>query len=176
DRLKPNQCGVPVQIQMDHDRATLSIDTSGVPLHRRGYRLSIGKAPLREDLARALVIASGWDRASPLIDPFCGAGTIGIEAALLARSIAPGSQRSFAFERTPLLDEADWQAVRDRAASRRTPSCPRILLGDRDASVLAFARENAERAGGLDALEIVHASGTELPLGSERATVVTIPP
>lgn len=176
DRLEPDESGVPVQIRMDHDRATLSIDTSGVPLHRRGYRLSIGKAPLREDLARALVIASGWDRKSPLIDPFCGSGTIGIEAALLARGIPPGAKRGFAFERTALFDETDWKKVRESALERAQTFSPRILVGDRDASVLDAARDNAERAGVLDALEIVHASVTELPFGSERATVVTNPP
>src|SRR5690606_28050076 len=150
------ESGVPVHIRMDHDRALTSIDTSGPPLHRRGYRLATGKAPLREDLARALVIASGWDRASLLIDPFCGAGTIGIEAALLSRGIAPGIRRSFAFERTALFDAADWKAVRERASSHEKRSCPRILLGDRDLSVLGAARDNAERAGVLDALEIVH--------------------
>ena len=174
--IEPDEGGVPVHLRMDHDRALSSIDTSGPPLHRRGYRLATGKAPLREDLARALVLASGWDRASPLIDPFCGAGTIGIEAALLARRMAPGVHRSFALERTPLFDAADWQASRERASSQEAASCPRIVLGDRDASVLGAARENAERAGVLDALELVHASVTELPFGDERATVVTNPP
>lgn len=176
DRIEPEPEGVPVQIRMDYDRAIVSIDTSGAPLHRRGYRLATGKAPLREDLARALVLASGWDRESPLVDPFCGAGTIGIEAALFAREMPVGGQRSFAFERTPLLDRADWEAVRAEARSATRSASPRIVLADRDASVLEAARENAERAGVVDAIEFVHARVSELDFGAERASIVTNPP
>jgi putative N6-adenine-specific DNA methylase len=173
DLVTPDPDGVPIQIRMDRDVATVSIDTSGAPLHRRGYRLATGKAPLREDLARALILVSGWDRSSPLLDPFGGSGTIAIEAALFARGIAPGRARSFAFEHTPLYDEADFAKLRGAAIGTGGPP---ILLGDRDATVLEAARANAERAGVLDAIEIAHASVTELPFGAARAAVVTNPP
>jgi putative N6-adenine-specific DNA methylase len=170
----PGSQPVTIQIRMERDVATVSLDTSGEPLHRRGYRIATGKAPLREDLARALVIASGWDRSTPLIDPFAGSGTIAIEAAMLARGIAPGIGRRFAFEQTPLFDEAAWSAVREGSSSAQ--SCPPIVAGDRDPAALAAARENAERASVLDSIELVHASVTELPFGTARATVVTNPP
>jgi putative N6-adenine-specific DNA methylase len=169
DRVSPEDGGVPVQVRMERDRATLSIDTSGAPLHRRGYRLATGKAPLREDLARALVIASGWDREGPLVDPFCGAGTIGIEAARLAARL-PNSGRSFAFERTPLFDAKDWEGVRARTA---TNSVARVVMGDRDPRMIDAARSNAERAG--VEVELVCASVSELEF-PEGSTVVTNPP
>jgi putative N6-adenine-specific DNA methylase len=174
ERLPSEPQRVAIQIRMERDLATISLDTSGAPLHRRGYRLVTGKAPLREDLARALVIASGWDRCSPLIDPFAGSGTIAIEAALLARGTPPGFARRFAFERTPLFDEAAWSAVRE--ATSNAGAAPPILAGDRDASAIAAARENAAHASVGDAIELVHASVGELPFGSTRATVVTNPP
>ena len=79
-----------ILVRLVHDRCTISIDSSGALLHRRGYRLAIAKAPLRETLAAGLLMASGWQPASPLLDPFCGSGTIPIEAALLALRKAPG--------------------------------------------------------------------------------------
>lgn len=168
DLLAPHDDGVPVQVRMDRDRATLSIDTSGAPLHRRGYRLEPGKAPLREDLARALVIASGWDRKGPLVDPFGGAGTIGIEAARLASSIP--NERPFAFERTALFHAGDWEEVRRTVRPR---SDARIVIADRDPNAVRAARANAERSG--VSIEIVQASLSELDI-PEGATIVTNPP
>lgn len=169
--------GVPVQVRMDHDRAIVSIDTSGEPLHRRGYRLQTSKAPVREDIARALVIASGWDRESTLVDPFCGAGTLAIEAALHARHRV--LERSFALERTPMFDARDFDAVRAAARERALPRAPgRILASDRDADAIAATTANAERAGVRDDLEIVRASVSELELGDvgSRAVIVANPP
>jgi len=79
-----------VFVRLDHDQCTISLDSSGALLHRRGYRLETAKAPLRETLAAGILMASNWDRRSPIIDPFCGSGTIVIEAALMAGGIAPG--------------------------------------------------------------------------------------
>ncbi|MBX6331815.1 MAG: class I SAM-dependent RNA methyltransferase, partial [Gemmatimonadaceae bacterium] len=96
-----------------HDRCTLSVDSSGALLHARGYRLATAKAPLRETLAAALLAASGWDARAPLLDPFCGAGTIAIEGALIARTIAPGLARRFAFMEWPDFDRALWTRLVD---------------------------------------------------------------
>src|SRR5256714_5110920 len=96
-------------VRLVNDECEVSADSSGQLLHRRGYRQEIAKAPLRETLAAAMVLASGWQRTAPLIDPLCGSGTIPIEAALIARQIAPGIRRSFQFMRWPNFDSTLWK-------------------------------------------------------------------
>jgi len=162
------------------DRCTLAVDTSGELLHRRGYRLASAKAPLREDLARALLIASGWDRTTPLVDPLCGSGTIAIEAAWLARGLPPGHLRRFAFMDGPLFDAPLWAAARDRALAAARPTAPPIAASDRDAGAVAAARANAERAGvaadiAIDCAALGHAPGLTHPAMPPGA-VVTNPP
>ncbi len=93
-------------IRLEHDVCTISLDVSGTPMHRRGYRKNPYRSPLREDLARALIVASGWDGRSTLLDPCCGSGTILIEATMWAQGIPPGCNRSFAVVATPLGDKA----------------------------------------------------------------------
>lgn len=137
-----------VVVRLLHDRCTLSVDTSGALLHRRGYRLATAKAPLRETLAAALLQASGWDARTPLIDPMCGAGTIAIEAALTARRIAPGLHRRFAFMEWPDFDAALWERLVDEAQAQVLPRAPApIQASDRDAGAIEAATANAERAG-----------------------------
>jgi putative N6-adenine-specific DNA methylase len=131
-----------------HDRCTVSADSSGELLHRRGYRLATAKAPLRETLAAAMLLGSGWDPGRPLIDPLCGSGTIPIEAALLARRIAPGLYRRFAFMDWPEFDAARWERMLDDARARIAPEAPAPIQGsDRDAGAIEAALQNAERAG-----------------------------
>jgi putative N6-adenine-specific DNA methylase len=137
---------VQVQARLLDDQCTLSVDVSGELLHRRGYRLATGKAPLREDLARAIVIASGWDPQTPLIDPFAGSGTIAIEADRWARHVAPGAMRNFAFMHMPFYDPALFQTLRRQAKARELPVKTRIFASDRDAGVIESARANAGRA------------------------------
>ena len=135
-----------IVISLEDDHCTVSVDTSGELLHRRGYRLATAKAPLRETLACAILKASGWDAASPLLDPFCGSGTIPIEAALLARRMLPGAARRFAFMDWPGFDRAAWAKL--MAENSTVPAVvPRIMASDRDAGAVRAARENAERAG-----------------------------
>lgn len=140
-----------ITVRFVHDRCTVSVDASGAALHRRGYRQATAKAPLRETLAAALLLASDWDGRAPLVDPMCGAGTIAIEAALLARGRAPGWARSFAFQQWPEFDAAVWTVVAaDARARERTPSVgdtPAIYASDRDAGAIVAARANADRAG-----------------------------
>ncbi|MBX9928276.1 MAG: hypothetical protein K2X99_05110, partial [Gemmatimonadaceae bacterium] len=141
-------------VRLMRDECTVSADSSGTLLHRRGYRLESGKAPLRETLAAAMLLASGWDAASPLIDPMCGSGTLAIEGAMLARGIAPGSGRAFAGERWPSGDAAVWREARATArAAERAINFP-ILASARDAGAMAAASANAERAGVLDTLTL----------------------
>ncbi len=104
-----------VVVRVANDQVTISVDSSGTLLHKRGYRQAIAKAPLRETLAAAIIMASGWDRQSPLLDPFCGSGTIPIEAAMMALGIPPGADRHFAFMDWPGFDAELWQQVRKAA-------------------------------------------------------------
>jgi putative N6-adenine-specific DNA methylase len=145
--LPPQQ----VVVRLVHDRCTISVDSSGDLLHRRGYRLETAKAPLRETLAAGMLIASGWDRVSPLIDPFCGSGTIAIEAAMMALGIAPGQGRRFAF-----MDWQDYQPdlwetiveeniVKRKKISEKKESQLRIFASDRDAGAIRIAQANAGR-------------------------------
>jgi putative N6-adenine-specific DNA methylase len=136
-----------VLVRLAHDRCTVSLDTSGALLHQRGWRKRAGKAPLRETLAAALLLASGWDRVSPLADPFCGSGTIPIEAALLARRLAPGRSRRFACMDWPGFDAAAASRALAEVEAAALPAAPPILGSDRDAGAIEAARANAEAAG-----------------------------
>ena len=135
-------------VRVVDDQLVLSVDSSGALLHRRGYRLASGKAPLRETLAAALLLAMRWDGSTPLVDPLCGSGTIPIEAALLARRIPPGWHRHFAFESWPDFKPPVWEYVRGEAGRDMLERAPGpILSADRDAGAIESAAANAERAG-----------------------------
>ena len=171
--------GEPITIaaRLVHDQVTLSIDLSGEPLHKRGYRLDPGKAPLREDLAAALVIASGWDGTTPLLDPMCGSGTIAIEAALIANRTAPGIARSFAIERTRLANPPDIERARRDARKKQIAAPVVIRASDRDARAVERAQENAARAGVELQTEVGALSAIAVDdLVDKRAFVVTNPP
>jgi len=168
-----------VLVRFLDDTCTVSLDTSGRPLHDRGHRREPGPAPLREDLARALVIASGWDRASPLIDPFVGTGTILIETAALARGLPPGRARTFALAETRLHDASAFAEVAAAAQARARPAPARLYGSDRRADCIDAARRNAEHAGVADDLELVTAALSESPWRRELAragAVVSDPP
>jgi putative N6-adenine-specific DNA methylase len=136
-------------VRIVDDQCEISADTSGELLHRRGYRLEVGKAPLRETLAAAMLLASGWKSAESLVDPLCGSGTILIEAALMARGIAPGLHRKFAFMDWPSFSADKWKHVLAGAEGTAVAigSPPRIIGADRDAGAIDAAARNAERAG-----------------------------
>ncbi len=135
-------------VRLDHDQCTMSIDASGALLHRRGYRQAVAKAPMRETIAAALLRASRWHGDRPLVDPMCGSGTIPIEAAMIARRMAPGRNRTFAFERWPAFQRGTWDSERDRARSEEKAASPVSIQGsDRDAGAIVASRQNAERAG-----------------------------
>ena len=135
-------------VRIVNDQCEISADSSGELLHRRGYRKEIAKAPLRETLAAAMVLASGWDgkRGEPLLDPMCGSGTIPIEAALIARGIAPGLERQFQFMRWPGFDRGVWNELVDKARGGVTNPGSEIVAADRDAGAISAAKHNAERA------------------------------
>jgi putative N6-adenine-specific DNA methylase len=158
------------------DRCAISVDSSGALLHRRGYRRAVAKAPLRETLAAAAILASGWDRVSPLLDPFCGSGTIPIEASILAQGRAPGANRRFAFMEWPSFDPALWESILAEAAAPKTIAAPVIIGSDRDAGAIRTAEENAARAGvaGQVRFDRRAVSAIEPPAGP--GFVVTNPP
>lgn len=165
-------------VRMLRDECTVSADSSGTLLHRRGYRQATAKAPLRETLAAALIAASGWDLVSPLVDPLCGSGTIPIEAALMARGIAPGATRGFAAERWPGVARTLGDRIRAELAERASAGPAPVVLGsDRDAGAIAAAVANADRAGTSQHVEFaIHSlSAAEFPAGV-RGWVVTNPP
>ena len=135
-----------IVVRVVNDQVLVSMDSSGELLHRRGYRQAVAKAPLRETLAAGMLLASGWDGRSPLMDPFCGSGTIPIEAALMALGIPPGLNRRFAFMDWPGYDEVLWQSL--LASVAPIPALDlKIFASDRDAGAVRMARENAARAG-----------------------------
>lgn len=170
-------------VRLYRDTCTISADASGARLHLRGYRQALAKAPLRENLAAAMLLASGWDRRAPLFDPLCGSGTIAIEAALLARDIAPGmasadrTPRPFAFTHWPDNDSDTWEEMVRHARERLLPRSPALLLAsDRAGGALRAARANAERAGVQDdiAFSVHRLEDIEPP--EEPGWVVTNPP
>ena len=165
-------------VRLVENRCTLSLDSSGALLSRRGYRLATAKAPLRETLAAGILMASGWDLKSPLVDPFCGAGTIPIEAALMARKIAPGLHRHFAFMDWPDFRPKEWEDLKAQAQEEQGVSGPGppIMGSDRDAGAIRAARSNAERAGVGEGIEFscLPVSAIEPPAGP--GWVVTNPP
>jgi putative N6-adenine-specific DNA methylase len=145
-----------INVHLIKDRCTISLDTSGTPLDRRGYRLDRNEAPLRETLASALVMLTGWDGSAPLCDPMCGSGTIPIEAALMASRKAPGLHRpGFGFQRWPGFDGGLWQRLITEARDALLESISAPILGcDRSARALDAARQNSERAGVLGMIEL----------------------
>lgn len=165
-------------VRIMRDQCTVSADSSGALLHRRGYRLASAKAPLRETIAAAMLSASEWDGVSTLWDPLCGSGTIPIEAALAARGIAPGIHRRFAMERWPTTPAHLGEEVRAELAGRARATAGGAIIGsDRDAGAIAAATTNAERAGvGADLRLAVQAlSSAAIPPGV-RGWIVTNPP
>lgn len=167
-----------VIVRFLRDVCTVSADTSGELLHRRGYRQATAKAPMRETLAAALLAVSGWDGVANLVDPFCGSGTIPIEAALFARGMAPNLGRAFAVERWPHVARSVGQAVRTELADGVRDRAPGVITGsDRDAGAIVAARANAERAGvaGDVAFAERAISAIELPEGAP-GWIVSNPP
>ncbi|KAF0215742.1 MAG: putative N6-adenine-specific DNA [Geobacteraceae bacterium] len=138
-----------INVHLARNRCTLSLDASGAPLDRRGYRLARTEAPLRETLAAALIELTGWDGSIPLVDPMCGSGTIPIEAALKASQRAPGlARQSFGFQRWLDFDPHLWQRVIGEAQERALDSLPVPILGyDASARAIETARQNCHRAG-----------------------------
>ncbi|EHM02786.1 hypothetical protein HMPREF9946_00860 [Acetobacteraceae bacterium AT-5844] len=143
--------GVVVMVRIEHDICTISVDTSGDPLHKRGYKEAVNAAPMRETMASLFLQQCGYNGTEPVFDPMCGSGTFVIEAAEIAARLNPGRSRHFAFEHLATFEAAAWQRMRD-VRSMRTPAV-RFYGSDRDAGAISMSRANAERAGVADYTE-----------------------
>lgn len=167
----------PVEVSILKDWVTLSIDTSGAGLHKRGYRPEVAAAPLRETTAAALVLLSYWNRERPFLDPFCGSGTIPIEAAMIARNRAPGANRAFQCEQWGQITREHWKQAREEVRDKMLPK-PRYALqaSDIDGKVLRLARKNALEAGVADDIDFKQMDVLELKTTREYGCVITNPP
>ncbi|MBI5016543.1 MAG: hypothetical protein HZB55_13770 [Deltaproteobacteria bacterium] len=164
-------------LRIDGPRVTVSLDTSGAHLHRRGYRVEAGPAPLRETLAAGLLLRARWDAAEPLLDPFCGSGTFPIEAALLSLRIPPGRGRAFAFERLPGFQADAWSAAQAEAEGCVLAGLPAPVFGsDQDPRAVALAARSARRAGLADHVQVAVADVTELEAPAGSGLLVANPP
>ena len=165
-----------IQFSIMKDVASLCIDTSGAGLHKRGYRPAHNAAPLKETMAAAMVTLSRYRGREDFCDPFCGSGTIPIEAALIAKNRAPGIDRRFSAMAWRSLDGSVWNAAREEARSREFHGDYRIVGADIDPNALAIARENAERAGVADIVRFEKADATKFDRKTENGIIVTNPP
>ena len=159
------------------DIATLMIDTSGVALHKRGYRPAAGAAPLRETLGAAMALTARVRPDVLLWDPFCGSGTILIEAALIEKGIAPNTGRDFAAMDFDFVDHRIWQQAREEAADLvRRDVVPQLWGSDIDEQVLQYARENAARAGVAEYIKFFRADARKIEKPDRRGTLICNPP
>lgn len=167
---------VQIQFSIRGDVAVLYLDTTGPGLYKRGYRPVSGTAPIRETLAAAMVNISRYRGRDMLLDPFCGSGTIPIEAALIARNRAPGLGRAFAAEKWRTLPEHLWQEAREAVRDLEYKGDYNILGSDIDPSCIDLAKENARRAGVLEDIRFQVSDARTLSSEAPRGVLVTNPP
>lgn len=175
DTVRPD---ARVHLFLDETSATLYLDTSGESLFKRGWRLEKGEAPLRENLAAGLLALSDWDPAAPLLDPFCGSGTLLIEAAWVALGVPPGIWRPFGFERLRDHDARHWRDIKDEARQRIATRLDTPLIGyDIDSRAIEAAKANRERAMlSPDTIRFEIGDACQVRPDSEPGWVVTNPP
>lgn len=175
DTVRPD---ARVHLFLTGHTATLYLDTSGESLFKRGWRLDKGEAPLRENLAAGMLALAGWDPAAPLLDPFCGSGTILIEAAWIALGVPPGISRPFGFERLRDHDAYRWRDLKDDARARILPQLDAPLVGyDLNPVAIEYARNNAERAWlTADSIRFEVGDAREVTAPADHGWIVTNPP
>ncbi|MBW3697009.1 bifunctional 23S rRNA (guanine(2069)-N(7))-methyltransferase RlmK/23S rRNA (guanine(2445)-N(2))-methyltransferase RlmL [Vibrio sp. T187] len=174
---------VRIHVRLHRDKAILGVDMVGSGLHQRGYRPESGRAPLRETLAAAILLRSGWDETKPFLDPMCGSGTLVIEAAMMAANMAPGVKRQkWCFESLEDFDAELWAEVKAEAnvqARRGVKKVECKFYGyDNDSRVIQVARDNARRAGVADLIEfeVGDAALVKRPASFENGVIVSNPP
>ncbi|HHX13320.1 MAG TPA: class I SAM-dependent RNA methyltransferase [Clostridiales bacterium] len=178
DWFEESGISYPLRVTIHKDEVTVSIDTSGVSLHKRGYRKLISKAPITETLAAALVMLTPWNKDRILVDPFCGSGTIPIEAALIGARIAPGINRSFLAETwNNIFDSNIWSKARAEAKSQElTDITMNIQAYDLDGEIIKAARENAKLAGVEHLIHFQQKPVSELSNSKKYGFIITNPP
>jgi putative N6-adenine-specific DNA methylase len=168
---------IRVNVHLAQNACTVSLDSSGDALDRRGYRLERTEAPLRETLASAIIALTGWDGAMPLVDPMCGSGTIPIEAGFIAGRMAPGRHRSFGFQHWLDFDAALWYQILADAENGIQKLPAGLITGyDRDNSALKLARRNAAAAGLDGQIEFVHSVLEDFHPEGDKGVVIMNPP
>lgn len=166
-----------VEVSLLKDVATLTIDTSGEGLHKRGYRDRAGDAPIKETLAAAMILLSYWNKERTLLDPFCGSGTIPIEAAMIGKNIAPGLDRSFAAEEWPNIDKEYWTKARREAFKAIDNDVKLDILGcDIDKRSILRARDNAANLGLEEDIQFFMKDMRDVDLKNEYGVVISNPP
>lgn len=165
-----------VEVSLNRDIAIIDMDSTGPGLHRRGYRSATGEAALKETLAAGLVYLSRWKPGTVLADPFCGSGTIAIEAAMMGRNIAPGTGRQFAAEQWPFIPSRIWDDARREAGAAANREKLNIFASDIDEGVIVKARRNARHAGVLSAITFRKCDFRELPIPAPDGMVICNPP
>lgn len=175
--LKEDKEKYPIFVFIHKDKVTLTIDTSGTALHKRGYREKANKAPIRETLAAAIMELVPWRPGRTLVDPMCGSGTLLIEAAMKGINMAPGLNREFISESWRTMDKKIWWDVRREAYANINEDIEFKIYGyDIDEEALEIARENAEIAGVADYIEFNYGDATEFTSKEEYGFIVTNPP
>ena len=175
--LKEDKEKYPIYVFIHKDKVTLTIDTSGTALHKRGYRERANKAPIRETLAAAIMELVPWRPGRTLVDPMCGSGTLLIEAAMKGINMAPGMNREFISEKWRTMDKKIWWDVRREAYAQMNEEVDFKIYGyDIDEEALEIARENAEIAGVSDYIEFRYGDATEFTSDEEYGFIVTNPP
>ncbi len=165
-----------IQFALFKDKVTLMIDTSGEGLHKRGYRQKSNIAPLKETLAAAMVELSHWKYEYPLCDPFCGSGTIPIEAAMIKRNIAPGIYRNFAFEHFSQTDLKCWDRIKDEAKALEKNVPLEIYAYDIDKNTAELAQSNAQKAGVGDYVKPYQGDARKITFDIPYGTIICNPP
>ncbi len=178
DWFAESGAGYPVRVFIKKDEVTVGLDTSGESLHKRGYRKLVAKAPIAENLAAALLMLTPWRGDRILIDPFCGSGTIPIEAAMMAAHIAPGKNRSFlAQEWTNLIPKQLWTDARKEAADGEDFTVPTQIQGyDIDEEMVSIARANARLAGVEELIHFQQRGVEQLSHAKKYGFILTNPP
>lgn len=166
-----------LEVSILKDKVTLTIDTSGTGLHKRGYRVGQGDAPIKETLAAALVILTKWNPDRPFVDPFCGSGTIPIEAAMIGQNIAPGTNREFLSEEWPWMTQEVWDQARGEAEDLANYDQPLQITGtDQNPQMIEIAKENAMEAGFADLINWQVKDVADLKVEGENGVMVGNPP
>lgn len=175
--LKENGAEFKIEVSILKDKATVMIDTTGSSLFKRGYRAEKGGAPIKENMAAAIIQLSNWFPDKPLIDPTCGSGTFCIEAAMIGMNIAPGFNRDFAFEAWPWVDQSQVQKVRDEAESKANYDIDLDISGfDLDGRMVEIARKNAEEAGLGDVIKLKQMRLQDLKTDKINGVIISNPP